>query len=57
MAQKLEAFTANVTLWVARLALTILAYAGLMSFLGRVDDIIANGITILLVAFLVKETL
>lgn len=57
MAQKFEAFTANVTLWVARLALTVLAYAGLMSFLGRVDDIIANGITILLVAFLVKETL
>ena len=57
MAQKLEALASNVTLWVARLALTVLAFAGLMSFLGRVDEVIAYAVTTLLIAFLVKETL
>lgn len=55
--QKLDKATAFTTLWIARLALTVLAFAGVMSFLGRVDTVIAYGVAVLLVGLLVKETL
>jgi hypothetical protein len=40
------------SLWIARLALSILAFAGLMYFLGGVDDLIRYPIAALAVAFL-----
>jgi len=45
------------SLWVARAALSVLAFAGLMYFLGGVDDIIRYPVSALAVAFLLKETL
>jgi hypothetical protein len=45
------------SLWVARAALSVLAFAGLMYFLGGVDDLIRYPVSALAVAFLLKETL
>lgn len=45
------------SLWVARLALTVLAVAGMMNLLGGVDHVIAYPVAVLFVAFLLKETL
>lgn len=46
------------SLWVARIALSTLAFAGMVHLLGgRVDPMIVYPISGLLVAFLVKETL
>lgn len=44
-------------LWVARLALSVLAFAGMMHLLGGVDPMIAYPVSFLSVAFLLKETL
>jgi hypothetical protein len=46
-----------VSLWIARIALSVLAFAGMMHFLGGVDVAIAYPISFLGVAFLLKETL
>ncbi len=45
------------TLWVARVALAVLAFAGSVHLLAGIDEMIAYPISILLVALLVKETL
>lgn len=54
---KIETVISFVSLWIARLALATLAVAGMLHLLGGVDPIIAYPITIISVAFLVKETL
>ena len=54
---KSERFIAFVSLWIARLALSILAVAGLLHLLGGVDPVIAYPVTFVAVAFLLKETL
>lgn len=54
---KTERAIAFVSLWVARLALSVLAFAGLMHLLGGVDPMIAYPVSFLGVAFLLKETL
>jgi len=46
-----------VSLWVARLALTVLSVAGMMNLLGGVDHAISYPVSVLAVAFLLKETL
>lgn len=46
-----------VSLWVARIAISVLAFAGLMHLLGGVDQMIAYPVAFLGVAFLLKETL
>lgn len=57
MASKADKTVALISLWVARLGLTVLAFAGMMFFLGGVDPAIAYPVTTLSVAFLLKETL
>lgn len=54
---KIETLVSFLSLWVARLALATLAVAGMLHLLGGVDPMIAYPITIIAVAFLVKETL
>lgn len=54
---KTDKAVAFVSLWVARLVLTLLALAGMMYFLAGIDRAIAYPIAIVTVAFLVKETL
>ena len=54
---KPERFIAFVSLWIARLALSVLAVAGLLHLLGGVDPVIAYPVTFVAVAFLLKETL
>jgi hypothetical protein len=54
---KLETAINFLSLWVARLALAVLAVAGLLHLLGGVDPIIAYPVTGIAVAFLLKETL
>lgn len=54
---KSEKAVAFVSLWIARLALSVLAFAGLMHLLGGVDPMIAYPVSFLGVAFLLKETL
>jgi len=54
---KIETAISFISLWVARFALALLAAAGMLHLLGGVDPIIAYPITIVGVAFLVKETL
>lgn len=44
-------------LWVARLALAVLAVAGAKYFLGGVDPVIAWTFAVVGVSFLLKETL
>lgn len=51
---KAIAFT---SLWVARIAISSLAFAGMMYLLGGVDDMIRYPVSFLSVAFLLKETL
>lgn len=46
-----------VSLWIARLALSTLAVAGMLHLLGGVDPMIAYPVTFVSVAFLLKETL
>ena len=53
---KIETVVSFLSLWVARFALALLASAGMLHLLGGVDPIIAYPITIIGVAFLVKET-
>jgi hypothetical protein len=57
MASKVDKSIAFVSLWVARLALTVLAFAGMITLLGGIDAEIAYPIAVLSVAFLLKETL
>lgn len=45
------------SLWVARIALSALAFFGMMSLLGGLDDMIRYPVSFLAVAFLLKETL
>lgn len=54
---KSEKFIAWVSLWVARLALATLAVAGELHLLAGVDAMIAYPVTVVSVAFLLKETL
>jgi hypothetical protein len=54
---KLETGINFVSLWIARLALSVLAVAGMLHLLGGVDPMIAYPITGIAVAFLLKETL
>lgn len=54
---KSEKAIAFVSLWIARGALSVLAFAGLMHLLGGVDPMIAYPVSFLGVAFLLKETL
>jgi len=48
---------AFVSLWVARLALSALAFFGMMFLQGGEDDMIRYPVSFLAVAFLLKETL
>lgn len=57
MAQKLETAINFTSLWIARLALSVLAFAGMMTLLGGIDDMIRYPVAGLAVAFLLKETL
>jgi len=52
--QRIVPFT---TLWVARLVLATLAFAGTMSLLDSVDKVIAYPFATVFVGFLIKETL
>jgi hypothetical protein len=45
------------SLWVARLSLSVLAFAGMMYLLGGIDHTIAYPVSVVAVALLVKETL
>lgn len=54
---KIETAVSFTSLWVARFALATLAVAGMLHLLGGVDPIIVYPITVISVAFLVKETL
>lgn len=54
---KLEKVVGFASLWVARLALAVLAFAGLMHLLGGIDPVIIYPVSGLGVAFLLKETL
>jgi hypothetical protein len=54
---KIETAINFLSLWVARLALAVLAVAGLLHLLGGVDAMIAYPVTGIAVAFLLKETL
>ena len=54
---KIETAINFLFLWAARLALAVLAVAGMLHLLGGVDPMIAYPITVFSVAFLLKETL
>ena len=54
---KLDKAVGFLSLWIARLALSVLAVAGLLHLLGGVDPMIAYPVTGIAVAFLLKETL
>lgn len=54
---KVEKAISFVSLWIARLALTTLAVAGMLHLLGGIDPMIAYPVTFISVAFLLKETL
>lgn len=54
---KFELIIGFLGLWVARVALAVLAYAGAMHLLGGVDVAIRYPFAALAVAFLLKETL
>jgi len=56
-ATRTEKAIAFLSLWIARICLSVLAFAGLMYFLGGVDDLIRYPVSALAVAFLLKETL
>ena len=52
-----EKVVSFLSLWIARLALSVLAVAGGLHFLGGVDPMIAYPFVAVSVAFLLKETL
>lgn len=52
-----EKVVSFLSLWIARLALSVLAVAGGLHFLGGVDPVIAYPFVAVSVAFLLKETL
>jgi len=54
---KIDSFIGFCSLWIARLALSVLAVAGELHLLAGVDPMIAYPVTIVSVAFLLKETL
>lgn len=54
---KSDKVIAFLSLWIARFALAVLAFAGGMFFLGGVDALIAYTFVGITVAFLLKETL
>lgn len=54
---RLEKLINFVSLWIARIALALLAFAGLCHLLGGVDSVIVYPVAGLAVAFLLKETL
>lgn len=54
---KVEKVIAYLFLQLARLALATLAFAGMVHLIGGVDPIIAYPISVVSIAFLVKETL
>jgi hypothetical protein len=54
---RIEKAVAFSSLWVARLAMCILAVAGMIHLLGGVDPVILYPVSVLSVAFLLKETL
>lgn len=54
---KSEKVIAFVSLWVARFVLAVLAFAGCYHILGGVDQVLATGVSVVLVGFLLKETL
>lgn len=54
---KSEKVVSFLSLWIARLALAVLAVAGGLHFLGGVDPMIAYPFVAVSVAFLLKETL
>lgn len=54
---KSEKVIAFVSLWVARFVLAVLAFAGTLHILGGIDQILAYGVSVVLVGFLLKETL
>lgn len=54
---KTDRFVGFCSLWVARLALSTLAVAGLSHLIDGVDPIIKWPVTVISVAFLLKETL
>ena len=54
---KSDKIVSFLSLWIARLALSVLAVAGGLHFLGGVDPMIAYPFVAVSVAFLLKETL
>lgn len=52
-----ERFISFVTLWISRIALAVLAVAGMLFFLSSVDPVIGWPIAVGTVALLLKETL
>jgi uncharacterized membrane protein YhhN len=54
---KTDRLVGFLSLWIARLALTVLAVAGLSHLLDGVDPMIKWPVTVVSVAFLLKETL
>lgn len=54
---KVEKTINFLALWIARLALSTLAFAGMIHLLGGVDPVILYPVSFVSVAFLLKETL
>jgi len=54
---KMDAFVGFLSLWIARFSLAALAVAGLSHLIDGVDPIIKWPVTVVSVAFLLKETL
>ncbi len=55
---KFETFVGFIFLWIARFALGFLAIAGMLHLLaGEVDPVIVYPVSVLTVAFLLKETM
>lgn len=57
MATKADKLIHFVSLWAARIVLSVLAVAGALHLLGGVDPIISYPFAFVSVAFLLKETL
>lgn len=53
---KLDAIVNFLALWIARLVLAVLAVAGSLHLLEGTDPLIKYPVTIIFVAFLLKET-
>lgn len=54
---KAEKVIAFVSLWIARVCLALLSFAGMVSLISNVDPVIAYPVSGIVVAFLLKETL